>query len=118
MTAAAAPSTESPQDWLISAFRAVAIAEAVSWGGLLLAMLFKYALAENEVGVQIVGPIHGAIFLMYLVATLAVGVRCRWNASLILLGLFAAVPPFVTVVFEKWAERSGHLRVPEPEPAV
>lgn len=115
---AAGPRQDQTTDRLIAAFRIVAIAEAISWAGLLIAMAFKYALVENEVGVQIVGPIHGAIFLAYLVATLAVGVRCRWSPKVILLGLFAAVPPFLTVVFEKWADRNGHLRVPDADPAV
>jgi len=115
---AAGPRQDSTTDRLIAAFRIVAIAEAVSWGGLLLAMVFKYALVQNEVGVQIVGPIHGAIFIAYLVATLAVGVRCQWSPKIILLGLFAAVPPFLTVVFEKWADRNGHLRVPDTGSAV
>lgn len=115
---AADPQRDQTTARLIAVFRTVAIAEAISWGALLIAMAFKYALVQNETGVQIVGPIHGAIFIAYLIATLAVGVRCKWSPKVILLGLFAAVPPFLTVVFEKWAERQGHLRIPETEPAV
>jgi integral membrane protein len=115
---AADPQKDQTTDRLIAVFRTVAIAEAISWGALLVAMVFKYGLIQNEAGVRIVGPIHGAIFIAYLVATLAVGVRGRWTPKIVLLGLFAAVPPFLTVVFERWAEREGHLRLPDAEPAV
>lgn len=100
---------------LLTAFRAVAIAEAVSWAGLLIAMLFKYVVADTPTGVEIMGPIHGAIFIAYLITTLAVGVRCQWAPKHILIGLFSAVPPFTTVVFEAWARRTGLLRVPDAE---
>lgn len=110
MTTATAPSIDAPEDRWISVFRFVAIAEAISWGALLLAMVFKYGPVGTDVGVRVVGPIHGTIFLVYLVATIVVGMRCAWSPKVILLGLFAAVPPFFTVVFEKWVIRSGLLR--------
>ena len=51
-------------------FRIAAVAEAVSWTGLLIGMVFKYLVVFNEIGVTVFGPIHGALFLVYL--TLAV----------------------------------------------
>ncbi len=114
---AVAPTSNSTTDRLIATFRTIAVAEAISWAGLLIAMLFKYVVADTPTGVEIMGPIHGAIFIAYLIVTLAVGVRCRWTPSVILIGLFAAVPPFTTVVFEKWADREGHLREPGSDPA-
>lgn len=115
MTAAATPSRAETPDRAITAFRIVAIAEAISWGALLVAMLFKYALVESAVGVRVVGPIHGMMFIGYLIATLTVGTRCRWKPSTIIIGLLAAVPPFMTIVFERWVERSGLLQVAEPD---
>lgn len=117
-TATAHPATNQTSDRLITAFRVIALAEAISWGALLIAMLFKYALIENEVGVKVVGPIHGGIFIAFLIVTIAVSVRCQWRPKVTLLGLFSAIPPFMTVVFEKWAERTGLLRVPGSDPAV
>lgn len=112
-TATTARPKEKRPDMTITVFRIVAIAEAVSWAGLLIAMLFKYALTENAVGVEVVGPIHGMIFLGYIVATIVVASHCRWNLKTTLIGVFAAIPPFATVIFEVWAQRSGHLRVPD-----
>ncbi|MBB5791232.1 DUF3817 domain-containing protein [Jiangella mangrovi] len=82
-------------------FRIAAIAEAVSWAGLLVGMFFKYVVVENEIGVQIFGPIHGVIFLAYVGTVLAVWRAERWSFSTTILGLASAIPPFMTVWFER-----------------
>ncbi len=111
MTAVTTPS-ERRSDPAITAFRIIAIAEAISWAGLLIAMAFKYSLTKTATGVEIMGPIHGVVFIAYLIVTLVVASRLEWNIKLTLIGLFAAVPPFATVVFEVWAGRAGHLEPP------
>ena len=95
-------------------FRVIAIAEAISWAGLLIGMLFKYVLSDNEIGVQVFGPIHGVIFVAYVVATLVAARSCGWSKPVTLVGLVASIPPFATYVFEVWAERTGRLRTPDP----
>lgn len=84
-------------------FRVTAVAEACSWFGLLVGMLFKYVVADNEIGVKIFGPIHGALFVAYLGALLWVAVHERWSFGRVLVGAAAAVPPFTSVLFERWA---------------
>ena len=59
-------------------FRTVAIAEACSWAGLLVGMFFKHV-KVTEVGVQVFGPIHGVIFVAYLVSVLVVRRPLRWG---------------------------------------
>lgn len=93
-------------------FRAAALAEAVSWGALLVAMFFKYVVVKNEVGVQVVGPIHGTLFVVYVVLTLLVARSRRWSAGVTLVGVLASIPPFGTLVFERWVERTGRLSGP------
>jgi integral membrane protein len=90
-------------------FRLLAFAEAVSWAGLLVGMLFKYALVQNQIGVQVFGPIHGAIFIGYVLATLAVRGPLRWDNRTTFLALVASIPPFGTVLFERWATKRGKL---------
>jgi integral membrane protein len=96
---------------IVSAFRVVAFLEAASWLGLLIGMYFKYVPESGEAGVKIFGPIHGTIFLLYVVLTLATARLQRWPAGMTLLGLAASLPPFCTVWFELWAKRSGRLEV-------
>jgi integral membrane protein len=93
------------------AFRAVAIAEAVSWALLLAGMFVKWVLRASELGVQVFGPVHGAVFVAYVVATLVAWRVLRWDVPTVLLALVASIPPFVTVWFERWAQRAGKLPV-------
>jgi integral membrane protein len=95
-------------------FRTVAIAEAFSWAGLLVGMLLKHVLKVTEVGVQVFGPIHGAIFVAYLVSVLVVRRPLSWGLKTVVVAAVASVPPFATLAFEVWADRCGQLT---PEPA-
>ncbi|WP_020385471.1 DUF3817 domain-containing protein [Kribbella catacumbae] len=90
-------------------FRAVAIAEAISWTGLLIGMLFKYVLSDNEIGVKIFGPVHGTIFIAYVITVAAVRKPLRWSIPVTLLALAASIPPLFTWFFELWAQRTNKL---------
>lgn len=90
-------------------FRTVAIAEAVTWTGLLVGMFLKYGSADNEAGVRIFGMLHGVVFVAYVVTTAVVWVDRRWSAGRGLLALVAAVPPLATLPLEWWAVRKGWL---------
>ena len=93
-------------------FRVVATAEAVSWLGLLAGMFVKWVLHGSQAGVHVFGPIHGTVFLLYLVGVLVTGRRFAWDARASLLAVVAAFPPFATLVFERWADHRGLLGVP------
>ncbi|WP_344974761.1 DUF3817 domain-containing protein [Streptosporangium fragile] len=82
-------------------FRYVAIAEACSWAGLLVGMYFKYIAATGDLGVKIFGPVHGALFVLYVAAVLAAARVARWGWGVIALGLACAVPPFTSLWFER-----------------
>lgn len=90
-------------------FRAVAIAEALSWTGLLVGMFFKYVVVGNDIGVTIFGPVHGALFVTYVVIAIAVARPLRWDARTLVLALLASIPPLATWMFERWAGRTGRL---------
>jgi integral membrane protein len=93
----------------VTAFRVVAVAEALSWLGLLTGMFFKYVVDAGERGVQVFGPIHGTVFIAYVVVTLLTWRSLRWALPVALFALAASVPPFCTVLFEVWARRTGRL---------
>lgn len=93
-------------------FRAVAVAEAITWAGLLVGMWFKHAShapLHGEVGVQVFGPIHGVAFIAFCLVTVLVAVDQQWSRGRLLLGLASAIPPFCTVAFDRYAERRGLL---------
>jgi integral membrane protein len=96
-----------------TAFRIVAVAEASSWIGLLIGMYVKYVPETTELGVKIFGPIHGGIFVAYVVVALLTARVLRWSLGTTLLALVASVPPLASILFERWATRAG--RLPERE---
>jgi integral membrane protein len=91
-------------------FRVVAIAEACSWIGLLIGMAFKYLVVFDDVGVRVFGPIHGALFVAYVVVALVTARVFRWSIGTTLLALAASIPPAATIWFERRAVRTGNLR--------
>lgn len=97
---------------VVTAFRVVAFVEAVSWLGLLTGMYFKYVPKSGEAGVQMFGPIHGSVFIAYVVLTVLVSRRLNWPTSTTVLALAASIPPCFTVIFEIWAKRTGRLDEP------
>ncbi|KOX15648.1 membrane protein [Nocardiopsis sp. NRRL B-16309] len=100
-----------------TAFRAVAAFEALTWGGLLVGMGFKYLVNGNELGVHVFGPIHGGAFVAYVLVTLFAAFRLRWGVWPTLLALAASVPPMGTLVADWWLHRTGRLTPPEQRSA-
>ncbi|MFP5068262.1 DUF3817 domain-containing protein [Pseudonocardia nantongensis] len=99
-------------------FRVVAIAETCSWIGLLIGMFVKWVLGTSELGVQVFGPIHGALFVAYVLVTLLVARIFRWDLWTTVVGLLASVPPLATVWFERHAAARGRLDVDRARPLV
>ena len=102
-------------------FRRVAVAEAITWALLLVGMFLKYVTGTTELGVRVFGMVHGIVFVAYCVTTVLVAVDPRWSRRRTALGLAAAVPPFCTVWFDRYAESRGLLstqwRLRSAEPA-
>jgi integral membrane protein len=94
------------------AFRVIAISEAVTWAGLLIGMLFKYVISDDARGVQVFGPLHGAMFLAYVAAVLLTRWVMRWSYPVTLAALVCSIPPFASLLFEMWADRTGRLSGP------
>ncbi len=95
-------------------FRTIAIAEALSWALLLAAMFCKWILETepfglHEGGVPVAGPIHGGIFMAYVVMCLVAHRAFGWNVKTTLVALAASIPPFFTYFFEVGADRRGLL---------
>lgn len=91
-------------------FRLVAIAEAISWAGLLVGMYFKH-LAEpgTEIGVKVFGPVHGLMFLAFLYTALMAGMAFKWGVRTWLLALLGSIIPLGSVIFVIWADRTAKL---------
>jgi integral membrane protein len=76
----------------VRALRIVAVAEAVSWLLLIVATMVKYS-ADAPLGVHIMGPVHGVLFLAYVGLALDVRSRLGWDARTSLIVLADAIIP-------------------------
>jgi integral membrane protein len=94
--------------FVVRAFRVLAVAEGFSWAALLAGMYFKWIARSTELGVEIAGPVHGAVFVGYGIAALALWRFQRWPFIVALFAGLSAVFPFATVAFERWAGARGY----------
>ena len=81
----------------------------MTWLLLLLGMFLKYVTKTTEVGVQVAGPIHGVVFIAYVLTAVTVGIDRRWPAGRIALAVGASIPPLATLPLERYAERHDWL---------
>ena len=93
-------------------FSIVALIEAFTWAGLLVGMLLKYKLGVTDAGVWWFGRLHGAAFLVYLVVAIVTAWRLNWPLWAILMAIFAAIPPLLTLPLEVWFRKRGLLAAP------
>ncbi len=84
----------------------------------LIGVPLKY-LADTPVVAETVGPLHGFLFMVYLVLTVDLSSRCRLGAVPTLLVMLAGTIPFLSFVAERkvthqvtrqMADREGLLR--------
>lgn len=66
----------------------------------LVAMPAKY-LADNATLVETVGPVHGFLYAIYVVATIDLGFRLKWPIGRLLLVMLAGTIPFLSFVAER-----------------
>lgn len=92
----------------IKTFRYVALAEATTFLVLIVASVIKHT-QDAPVGVEIMGPIHGILFLAYVVVAVNVRPIARWTGQQTLLVLLGAVLPFGGFVVDRWLARTGQL---------
>ena len=84
----------------IGRLRVIAFIEGVSFLLLLgVAMPLKY-FAGLPAAVQIVGWIHGVLFVLYLLAVAEVTVKHRWSLAMGAVALIASLIPFGTFLLD------------------
>lgn len=79
---------------MVARFRLVAYAEAITFLILLGGVVVKRVLDGSDVGVRVMGPIHGIVFLVYVVMVLQVRASQAWNLGQTLLVIVASALPF------------------------
>ncbi len=87
--------------------RYVALVEATSFLALLVATYIKYQ-DDAPRGVQILGPIHGVLFIAYVLIAISVRRRAHWSNRATLGVLVGAVLPFGGYVVDRWLTREAN----------
>lgn len=95
----------------LNLFRALAIAEAISWT-LLIAGLILRATSGLAIGVTIGGGVHGFVFLAYGATAILVAKNQRWGAGPTVVAIASAIVPYATIPTELWLHRTGRLAGP------
>lgn len=93
-------------------YRAVSVAEAITWTVLIVGMLLKYVAGLGSLPVLVGGSVHGFVFLSFAGASLLVGVNQRWQAGRIVGAVAMAIVPYGTVPFDARLDRRGALDGP------
>ncbi len=89
----------------------MAVVEAASFLALLVATYIKYA-DDAEMGVQILGPIHGVLFIAYVLLALRLRGSAGWSYRTTFGVLLGAVVPFGGFVVDRWLAKH-----PQPDAA-
>jgi integral membrane protein len=85
-------------------FRYIALTEATTFLALLVATVVKHS-DGGATGVSILGPIHGALFLAYVLNVIVIREAQRWDTRTTFWILVGAVLPFGGYVVDWWLLR-------------
>jgi integral membrane protein len=88
----------------LKTFRVVALTEATTFLLLLIASVLKRT-ADAPIGVTILGPIHGAFFVAYVLIALNLKAEQGWSTKETGYILLGAVLPFGGYVVDRWLAR-------------
>lgn len=86
-------------------FRIIAIVVGIGLLALVVVgMPLKY-LGDDDAVVRLVGPAHGVLYVVYLVAAFDLSQRCKWSWKGTLAVLLAGTIPFLSFVAERIVTR-------------
>jgi integral membrane protein len=79
---------------MTSKFRIVALIEAISFLALLVATIVHRVFDGSDAGVNVLGPVHGMLFLAYVLLALLVREEQGWSVGQTLIVIVASAIPF------------------------
>jgi len=86
-------------------FRIVALIEGISFLILLAMSVVKHT-GGSEVGVQILGPLHGVVFIAYIAMAWMIHEQLNWSNRTTAVVMFAGVVPFGGIAVDRWLGKS------------
>ena len=87
-------------------FRLAAFGEAIGWSLLISGLIFKhYITPKTNIPVEIVGQIHGTLFILYVAAVLVLHQSMKWSFKKTIVAGLVSIPPYGTLAFEQFEAR-------------
>lgn len=86
-------------------FRTAAYVTGVGLLGLCFVMVLRYGFAHPGPS-AIYAPIHGVLYMIYLVLTIDLAIKARWSIRGTVVVLLAGCVPFLSFVIERRVTRS------------
>ena len=99
MTTASVSADTSTIRRALTFFRVMAFVVGVGLLLLVLGMVLRYGFDEPRLS-ELWSPIHGFLYMVYMVATANLGLKLRWGFGKIVLVMLAGTIPFVSFVAE------------------
>lgn len=84
----------------LARYRVLAYVVGVGLLALVAAMIMNYGFDQPQY-TRIVGPVHGLLYVVYLVLTVDLGLKARWPIVRTGLVLLAGTIPFVSFIVER-----------------
>ena len=95
----------------IAGFRRIALLEATTFLLLLVSSAIKNT-GGSDIGVKILGPIHGLLFIAYVIFALQLRQEAGWTGRQTFWILVGAVLPFGGYVVDWWLARRERIAAP------
>ncbi|HSV67939.1 MAG TPA: DUF3817 domain-containing protein [Mycobacteriales bacterium] len=97
----------------LTRYRVIAYVVGVALLVLTAGVVVKYA-GHNDTVVQVVGPIHGFLYIVYLALAYDLARRAGWPLGRTVLVLLAGTVPFLTFVAEHQVTKELRARAAAP----
>ncbi|OLF16054.1 hypothetical protein BU204_19190 [Actinophytocola xanthii] len=88
----------------LARYRVMAYIVGVGLLALCFSMVMEYGFDEDRY-TALVGPVHGFLYIVYLVATVDLAIKARWSMKGTVLVMLSGVVPFVSFVAERSVSR-------------
>ena len=84
----------------LARFRVLAYIVGVGLLALCAAMVLKYAFDSDQY-VAIIGPVHGFLYIVYLLTVVDLALKARWSVKGAILVMLAGVVPLLSFLVER-----------------
>ena len=95
----------------LARYRVMAYIVGVGLLALCFSMIMEYVFDQDQY-TALVGPAHGFLYIVYLVATVDLAIKARWSMKGTILVMLSGVVPFISFIAERRVSRKVRDGIP------